>query len=212
MKKTTKRKINSENNTEKTASKKVNNKTTMTMTITLVIVTIALGTSTTSIITASGSTDTDISEVNTTASNLPLTLSGTIHHFTNNNTQPPGTWLIVGTWSVEITDNNNATFVADVTQARIGEVPFEQRNEHSHHITNFKAESVVVNDTRIAINGTVDNIQNGLLRFENIPVSIVIVGGETIPYSQIFVRQGGDAELRSNGATTWYGTVEQKIQ
>lgn len=74
MKKTTKRKFNSENNAEKTDSKKVNNNTTMTMTITLVIVTIALGTSTTSIITASGSTDADISEVNTAASNFPLTL------------------------------------------------------------------------------------------------------------------------------------------
>jgi hypothetical protein len=156
-----------------------------------------------------------IGEENVTraSTNIPLNFTGTIHHFTNNNTEPVGVWVLVGTWSLKITDNNNnATFVADVTQGRTGNVPYEQRNETSTHITNFRAQSVTVNDTRIAINGTADNVQNGLPRFEGIPVSILIVGGETIPYSQIFVTQGGEAAQTANGATPWYGTVDQKIE
>lgn len=111
----------------------------------------------------------------------------------------------------DFTGKDNAAFVADVTQARTGEVPYEQRNEHSHHITNFEAESVTISDTKIVVNGTADNVANGRPRFENIPVSVVITGDEEMPYSQLSVTQGGEAAQRANSATPWHGTVSQKL-
>lgn len=152
------------------------------------------------------------SPTNTTATNgiserLPLTLSGTIHHFTGNNTQPPGVWVIVGTWSLNILGN---AFVSDVIQARVGNIPYEERHETSNHITNFRAESITMDDNRIEINGTADNVQNGSMRFEGIPISVVILGGDVIPNSEIYVTQGGEAAKFANGATPWYGSVNQE--
>lgn len=141
---------------------------------------------------------------------LPLTLSGTIHHFTNNNTQPAGVWVIVGTWSLNIQNSGNAIFVSDVVQARAGNIPYEQREETSTHITNLRTESITLNNARIEVNGTADNVQNGSMRFKDIPVSVVILGGDTVPYSQIYVTQGGEAGKVAIGATPWYGTVDQK--
>lgn len=141
---------------------------------------------------------------------FPLSLSGTIFHYTNNNTQPPGTFIITGTWSLKIYNKNNATFISDVTMARTGDtVAYPQRFEHSHHITNFRTSSISISPTRIVVNGTADNIMNGFLRWKDIPVSIVISGGNALSYSQISVIQGGQATKNTNGATPWYGTVEQ---
>jgi len=61
----------------------------------------------------------------------------------------------------------------------------------------------------IVVNGTADNIMNGFLRWKDIAVSIVITGGNALPYSQISVIQGGEATKDTNGATPWYGTVDQ---
>lgn len=150
---------------------------------------------------------------NTNASEkLPLYLSGTIHHFTNNNTQPPGVWVIVGTWSLNIQNMENAEFVSDVVQARVGSIPYEQRNETSNHITDFRTESISITDKEIKINGTANNVQNGSIRFEDIPISLVIKGGDAIPYSQIYLTQGGEATNFANGATPWYGAVNQQVQ
>lgn len=157
--------------------------------------------------------NTIIIESNTNASDkLPLHLSGTIHHFTNNNTQPPGIWVIVGTWSLNIQDMENAEFVSDVVQARVGSIPYEQRNETSNHITDFRTESISITDKEIKINGTANNVQNGSIRFEDIPISLVIKGGDAIPYSQIYLTQGGEATNFANGATPWYGAVNQQVQ
>jgi hypothetical protein len=143
---------------------------------------------------------------------FPLSLSGTIFHYTNNNTQPPGTFIIAGTWSLKIYNKNNATFTSDVTMARTGDaVAYTQRFEHSHHITNFRTSSISINPTRIVVNGTADNIMNGFLRWKDIPVSIVITGGNALPYSQISVIQGGEATKNTNGATPWYGHSRSDI-
>ncbi len=150
---------------------------------------------------------------NTNASEkLPLNLSGTIHHFTNNNTKPPGVWVIVGTWSLNIQNMENAEFVSDVVQARVGSIPYEQRNETSNHITDFRTESISITGKEIKINGTANNVQNGSIRFEDIPISLVIKGGDAIPYSQIYLTQGGEATNFANGATPWYGAVNQQVQ
>lgn len=143
-------------------------------------------------------------------------LKGTIYHFTNNNTMPTGTWLISGTWQVKILDNRTANFVADIIQVKVGNddntnVPYDERAEHSHHISNFETDSIFINNKGISINGTADNIQNGLMRFENIPISITILGGKDLPYSHILVKQGGNATNFANGATPWFGVVNQNI-
>ncbi len=90
-------------------------------------------------------------------------------------------------------------------------VTFEQRFEHTHQITNFKTNSISMSNSQIVVNGTAYNIQNGEMRFQHIQISIVITGGGTLPYLQIFVTQGGDAEKNANGATHWHGTVSQKL-
>ncbi len=119
---------------------------------------------------------------------------------------------ISGTWNLKVNDNKNATFIADVNMVRAGDkVTFEQRFEHTHQITNCKTNSISMSNSQIVVNGTADNIQNGEMRFQHIPISIVITGGGTLPYSQIFVTQGGDAEKNANGATHWHGTVSQKL-
>jgi hypothetical protein len=146
----------------------------------------------------------------TQVTQFPLSLSGTIFHYTNNNTQPPGTFIITGTWSLKIYNKNNATFISDVTMARTGDtIVYPKRFEHSHHITNFRTSSISINPTRIVVNGTADNIMNGFLRWKDIPVSIIISGGNALSYSQISVIQGGQATKNTNGATPWYGTVDQ---
>lgn len=152
------------------------------------------------------------SDMDTTGTKFPVDLSGTIYHYTNNNTKPPGTWIITGTWNMKIIDNKSASFIADVTQARVdANATFDTRNEHTHQITNFEPTFVSISDSQIILNGTADNIQNGEMRFQDIPLSITIVGGSSLPYSQIFVKQGGEASQYANGATPWHGTVSQKI-
>lgn len=153
---------------------------------------------------------------NTTSSpvalKLPLTLSGTIYHYTNNDTKPPGTWIISGTWTLVIKDNKNANFIADVSQVRTGDkVSYQDRFEHTHQITNFKANSISMSDSKIIINGTANNMMNGEMRFPHIPISITIIGGSAFQYSQIIVTQGGEATQNANGATPWHGTVSQRI-
>ncbi len=149
---------------------------------------------------------------NSVALKLPLTLSGTIYHYTNNNTKPQGTWIITGTWTIVIKDNKNANFTADVSQVRTGDkVSYQDRFEHIHQITNFKANSISTSNSKIIINGTADNIMNGEMRFPHIPISIAIIGGSAFPYSQIIVTQGGEAAQNANGATPWHGTVSQRI-
>ncbi len=143
---------------------------------------------------------------------LPLTLSGTIFHYTNNNTKPPGTWIITGTWTLVIRDNKNANFISDVSQIRTGDkVSYQDRFEHTHQITNFKTNYLSISNSKIIVNGTADNVMNGQMRFPHIPISIAIIGGNALPYSQIIVTQGGEAAQNANGATPWHGTVSQTI-
>lgn len=149
---------------------------------------------------------------NKVALKLPLTLSGTIYHYTNNNTKPPGTWIITGNWILVIKDNKNANFIADVSQVRTDDkVSYQDRFEHTHQITNFKANSISISNSKIIVKGTADNVMNGEMRFPHIPISIAIIGGSTMPYSQIIVTQGGEAAQNANGATPWHGTVSQRI-
>jgi hypothetical protein len=118
--------------------------------------------------------------------------------------------VIVGTWSLNILNSDNATFVSDVVQARVGNIPYEELHETSNHITNFRTESITMDDNRVEINGTADNVRNGTMRFEGIPISVVILGGDVMPYSEIYVTQGGEAAEFANGATPWFGSVNQE--
>jgi hypothetical protein len=43
----------------------------------------------------------------------------------------------------------------------------------------------------------------------DIPISIAILGGDIIPNLEIYVTQCGEAIEFANGATPWYGSVNQ---
>lgn len=134
----------------------------------------------------------------------PGNFSGMINDYTAGTTvMPVGPWEIRGPWSLMLRGTSGmATFSADLTMVRSdywvvlnpNEQDFPQdRTPHAHHIS-FDDGVVTLINGGFQVTGTAAITANGSpAGFSPSPLTIQIVGGSTIPFSNIHMTFGSPA-------------------
>jgi hypothetical protein len=114
---------------------------------------------------------------------------GLIHHYTED-VDGNGPWQIVGEWSLTLRPNGTVDLVTALSMAR-AENP--NRSPHTHHVSMPGGQvSPIANGFRIS--GTAMIANNGNVSpFSNSPVTVDIIGGNSVGFSNVSVTFGGAA-------------------
>jgi hypothetical protein len=128
-------------------------------------------------------------------------LGGLIHHYADAPATDP--WHLSGKWAAWLQGNSGkADFTASISMVKANNA---NRQPHTHHIT-LTGGSVTAIPNGIRIAGMASVTGNGAFAFDD-PLTVDIIGGSAVTYSNIIVTFSSTPGLNHFGAAPLRGVV-----